>query len=226
MKSKQKRSNFVIATMALVVAGQSIAQGQKESVVIQKPANTTAAAPEDAQALSDQRHWQSLLKLAAKPDAVVTVKDLEDTYQQKAVHREQVGFFNYYSIKDFVTLFPDGDKFSRKRYPNRASVFISFYFFSGNNAKTCVTHTQAVHDLQEVGWRLHSHSPGKPIQGNIKEAIFSSATNASDTFLKDDQGIIIISYPESTGCIGSLRMEADKLEFDRIINESTSKDNL
>lgn len=223
MKSGHKcLTSFTIA-IAIAVVGQSSARSQNASSVTPTPAGDTVVASSNSLAVNDQRHWKSFLKLAAKPDAIVTANDLEDAYGQKPIRREQAGFYNYYSIKDFVTLFPDGDETARKRYPNRPSVFDSFYCFDGNDPKTCITRAKAIRDLKRIGWMLYTHSPAKPIQGDIKEVMLSNMTSASDTLLNGDLGIVLLSYPEKTQCIGSVRMKANKLEFDQITHGTTQK---
>lgn len=224
MQSGHPYLNSVIAMIAIAVAGQLLARAQNASLTIPAPISTAASAPGDSPAVNDQQHWHGFLKLAAKPDAVVTAKDLEEAYGQKPAHRQQAGFYNYYSIKDFVTLFPDGDEAARKRYPNQSSIFASFYFFGGNNPETCITRAQAIRELQRIGWRLYAHSSAKLVQGDIKEVKLSNTTPASDTLLKGDKGIVYLSYPEKTECIGSVRMKANKLEFDQITHGPASKD--
>lgn len=223
MKSDRKYLNSVIVTIVIAAMGQQIAQAQNAVLVAPASARTTAAVLRDSLGLSDQRNWQSFLKLAAKPNAIVTDKDLESAFEQKAVHQEQAGSYNFYRIQDIVTLDSNGDRFARARYPNRTSNFISFHFFDGRNAETCITRYRAISDLQRAGWVLRIHSPAVSIQGDIREVMPPDMGYASYTFIKGDQGIAILGYLEKTNCAVKLTMESDKLEFDRITHTNTSE---
>jgi len=216
MKSHRKYPKLIIATIALAAMGEPIARAQNAPLVAPTSASTTAAAPSNSLALSGQRHWQSFLKLAVRPNAIVTVEDLESAFGQKASHQG-----DYYRIQDFVTLEPNNDRFARTAYPNRASNFISFDFLPGLN-ETCISRGQVINDLQVAGWGLHAHSPGS-IRGDIKEVMPLDMPYGSYTFLKGDQGVLRLGYSEKTNCAMKVTIESDKLEFDRIIHANATE---
>ncbi|WP_266171401.1 hypothetical protein [Dyella subtropica] len=212
MKSNRKYRNLIIATIVIAATGQSIARAQGAPVIAPAAASTAAAPLDDSLPLSDQRHWEGFLKLAAKPNAVVTVKDLEDAFGQKAVYLKKNGLYDSYSIKDFVTLLPSEDRFAKERYPERASNYVSFGFLGRHN-KMCITRDQVISDLLNFGWILHAHSPA---EGDLTEDMPDDMKVGSDIFLKADQGVLRLIY-SITNCATTAIMQSNKLAFDEAI---------
>lgn len=217
MKSYRRYQTLVIAAIAIAAMGQPIVRAQNTSLVASASASTTASGPGNSLVLSGQHHWQSFLKLAGKPNAIVTVKDLESAFGQKAVHQG-----DYYRIQGFVTLAINNDRFARKTYPDRPSNFVSFEFPS-ESGETCITRSQVIRDLQMVGWVLHAHSQAGPIRGDIKEIMPSDMPYGSYTFMKGDQGVFLLGYSEKTNCAMKVTMESDRIEFERIIHANATE---
>jgi hypothetical protein len=224
MKLDRRYLNLTIVGIAIAVAWNSMARAQNGSAIASASASTVSAITIDPSAVSDQRNWQSFQKLAVKPNAIVTVRDLENAFGQKATHQEKAGFYNFYSIRNIVMLDSNGDQLARARYPSRASNFVFFHFFDSRNAETCITRDQAISELQKAGWVLRIHTLPAPIQGDIREVMPPDMGYATYTFTKGDEGVAILGYLEKTNCAGKLTMEADKLEFDRVTHSNLSGD--
>jgi hypothetical protein len=216
MKSERKYLELVIVMIFIVFMDQSMAGMQYPVPVSSASTGAANAVAGDSLVLNARRHWQSFLKLASKPNAIVTVNDLESAFGQKALHREQVGFYNYYRIQDVVTLTPISDQVLQPDHLSRMSSLIVFDFLAGHDPETCIASGQVIRDLQRAGWVLKTHTPGAAAQGDVKEIMPSDAPYGSYSFVKGDQGVLSFGYSEKTTCATSLRMESNKLKFDQI----------
>ncbi|WP_266171400.1 hypothetical protein [Dyella subtropica] len=229
MNQNRKYRNLIIATIAIAAMGPPIARAQNAPPVASAPASTTAANVRDPVALSDQRHWQSFLKLAAKPNAVVTVEDLEGAFQEKSVHRKNPGFPDSYKIQNFVEIAFGSNRLGLTlHYPERGSNFTFYEFLPPRpndnpwiDTKPCIAHEQAMRDLQRAGWVLHTHSPGEPIHGDIREQIPPGMPLGWYTLIKGDQGVLTLVYSEPTHCADRIIMQSDKFEFNRVTRAAT-----
>jgi hypothetical protein len=206
------RCSVLLGTaIALTVGMQSFALAQISSAttsVRTKPANGSTKRTAGAEAAYV---WERFLKLAAEPNAIVTIGELESAFGTKATHDG-----DFYRIHDFVALKPDSDRVAQSAYPNRFTSLVSLDFPGSLMGETCIRRNQALDDLKTVGWNVHSHSPGQSPQGDIREALPSDSPYGSYTLIKGDQGVIRLAYSESTGCATKLIMYADKVEFDRV----------
>lgn len=224
MRSKSKRAILINTTVVMMAIGQSAVRAQNGLPAASTSINSIAAVVRGDQVLTERQHWHDFLKLAAKPDAVVTLKEFEGAFGQKAVHRGDVSFYDFYGIQGFVTLDLHGDRAARKAYPRRVSNLVTFDFLGALMTETCITRDQVLGDLQKVGWELRMDSPAKSIQGDIKEIYPADMPYGSYTLVKGTQGVLLFTYSSKTNCAKKVTMQSDKLEFDRVnhINASES----
>jgi len=202
----------VVTAIAVAVGLQAVAQAQVSAAATPTQVASGAGSAERATSPTAKDAWQRFLKLAANPNGIVTVDDLESAFGQKATHQS-----DYYRVHGFdVSLKLDSNRTARAAYPNRPTNFVSFDFPGSLISETCVSRGQALRDLQAVGWQVHSHSAGLPPQGDIQEPLPSDSPHGSYIFIKGDQGVIELGYSERTSCATTLTMESDKLIFDRV----------
>jgi len=210
--SMDRRYPMILVTAIAVAVGlQSTALAQVGSAAVPAQTVSGAGSPELAAILGAKHVWQSFLKLASKPNAIVTVDDFESAFGQQVLHQG-----DYYRMQGFVALRLNNDRFARAAYPNRSTNFVSFDFPGSSEAKTCISRSQAISDLKMTGWLVHFHSSGAPPQGDLKEALPPDSPYGSYTLIKGDQGVILLGYSERTSCATTLTMESDKLVFDRV----------
>jgi hypothetical protein len=212
MKSSRKFFNLTIVTIVIAASGLPIVRAQDAPPVTSASRSINAAASEGSLALNDQLNWKSFLKLAAKPNGIVTVKDLEGAFGQKAVYQKKVGLYDSYSIKDFITLFTNDDQFAKKQHPELTFNEVSFRFL-GKYQETCITRDQAISDLQKFGWALRAHSP---VEGNFREMMPADMKVGSDMLTKGDQGVLRLIF-SITNCATTIVMQSNKLAFDKVI---------
>lgn len=174
-------------------------------------ANTNAAISKGTLAAEDQRHWQDFLKLAAKPNAMVTTRDVESAFGQRMVPDSRT---SAYGIPDAIGYFEHETPRFRRLYPGRKQLFIGLVLHD-TDPQTCLSETQVATDLQKAGWTPRSHEPDRNVVGVDKLRLHLSA---EDTFLKGDQGILDLIYPK--GCAYFPALQANKLEFDQITDAS------
>ncbi|WP_266171402.1 hypothetical protein [Dyella subtropica] len=214
MKSSRKCRNLIIATMVIAAMGQSIARAQSAPVVAAAPASSAAALPGDSLALSDQRHWQSFLKLAARPNAVVTLEDIKRSFRDETVSTTSPGQYGMPNALAYVVSIPER---LRELFPGRKQIHLDFYFHD-KDLRTCLTKEELVSDLNRAQWRqLFAHpefvQPGVDGGPPINYP-------AQTIFLKGDQGVISIAY--AGGCPESASLDANKIYFDLLTNKWTS----
>jgi len=200
------------AAIVVALGLQSIAVAQVGSAA--SPQQMDSGVAQAARAVNPivRQAWQSFLKLAAKPNAIVTVDDLESAFGQKAVDQG-----DYYRIQGLpITLLVNDDRVTRAAYPNRSARLVSFDFSGSVVAGTCIRRDQVISNLLATGWMLHSHSPGEPSQGDAREVAPPDSPYGSYILLKGDQGVIRLGYSERSNCATTLTMESDKLMFDRL----------
>lgn len=208
-----RRCSKLMATAIIVAIGSpSIALAQVESAASPQQVDLGAGHAERATNPAAQRAWQSFLKLAAKPNAVVTVDDLEGAFGQKAV--DQGGYYRIQGVP--ITLLVNDDRVARVAYASRTANFVYFDFPGSVVAESCIRRDQAISDLLATGWALHSPALAEPSQGDIREAAPPDSPYSSDILLKGDQGVIRLGYSEKSNCATTLTMASDKLMFDRL----------
>lgn len=202
---------LVIAIFA-AIGSQSIALAQVESAASSQQVKSGVGQAGLTAIPAALHAWQGFLKLAAKPDAVVTVDDLEGAFGKRAVDQG-----DYHRIPGIpIALLVNHDRVNRADHQNRSTVFVSFDFIDSLMIDRCIRSAQAISDLLAIGWTLHSHTPGEPPQGDIREAPPSDSPYGSYLLLKGDQGIIHLGYSERTSCATTLTMASDGLDLDRL----------
>ena len=200
------------AAIFVAIGLQSIALAQVESAASPQHVDSGSGHAVRVADPAARHDWQSFLKLAAKPNAIVTVNDLENAFGRKT---DDQG--DYHRIQGvLITLMVNSDRFARAVYPNRPTNFVSFDFTGSAIAETCIRRDQVISNLLAAGWLLHAHSSGESPQGDIREVPPSDSPFGSHILLKGDQGVIHLGYSEKSNCATTLTMESDKLTFDRL----------
>ncbi|MBB6244859.1 hypothetical protein [Rhodanobacter sp. MP1X3] len=199
--------------------GYSQTRAQNIHPIAPTSASTAAVTPDDTLEPIDQRNWRSFLKLAAKPNAMITPEDVESAFEQKVIHNERT---DEYDIRGVLKYFESETPRFRNPHPDRKRIGIIFIFQDKDFFNRCPSRSQFVSDLRMAGWTLLHHAQERDVPDGIDNNHSTFHLPARDTFLKGDQGIIHLTYPN--GCPDVAHMDADKLEFDRITRAPASED--
>jgi len=202
---------FVIGLIYLghSVAGRAQAPESSGSPAAPPSASTSATASESSLAAEDGRHWQNFLKLAAKPNGLVTQQDVDAAFGEKLVYGTQQ-FPDYgYKLGHFLRYFPSGNPLYLAKFPER-KLSSTNLTFQDKDPKTCLTESKITHDLQKAGWKFSSHEPGRrmpPTDGGTGNSFVGYAP-PNDIFQKGERGVVFVQYP--TKCPSDLSMHTDR----------------
>lgn len=167
-------------------------------------------ASEGGLAAEDRRHWENFLKLANKPNGLVTLQEVEAAFGEKLANHNT---YIFYKLGTFLTYQAGGFPLYRAKYPKRNTSSVSL-FFQDQNTKTCLTPSKIADDLRHAGWKFGNSLAAFPGSGPPRGCHNGlcptplPSVPPTDYFKKGDQGILFVAYP--TKCPGQVSMQTDR----------------
>ncbi|RUL73703.1 hypothetical protein [Dyella choica] len=215
MKAIIRCRNSIIAALAVAVVGQSIVQAQSASPDTLISANAATDVSRDSSALADKRSWQSFLKLAGQPNAVVTLEDIKRSFHGRIVPTTMTGRYEIPGVLLYFVYVPER---LHELFPDRKQMHVEVHFHD-KDSHTCLTKEEMLGDLNKAQWKLFTSIPASVQPGLDGGPLVHYPPQT--IFLKGDQGVLSIAYVD--GCPENASMEANKIYFDMLTNKKTSE---
>ena len=175
-------------------------------------ASTAERASEGGLAAEDRRHWEDFLKLADKPNGLVTLQDVEVAFGEKLIYGKP-SYANFYELGTFLRYQEGVFPLYRAKHPKRKTSSVTL-FLQDQNTKTCMTPSKIAGDLQHAGWKFGNSLAAFPGSGPPRGCHNGlcptplPSVPPTDYFKKGDQGILFVAYP--TKCPGQVSMQTDR----------------
>jgi hypothetical protein len=215
MKSGPQYLTLITSMIAVMAMWQPKTLAQETFSSVPVSASTAATGSLQILAISDQHHWQNFLKLAAKPNAVVTLEDIKKSFNESMVSTTMSGSYEIPNVLKYHASVPER---LHELFPDRKQVHVDLYFHD-KNPRTCLTKESLVSDLKGAGWKPLFTRPEiiQPGLDGGPPVHYPPET----VFLKGDQGVFSIAY--TSNCPESVSMDANKLYFDLLTHKKTSE---
>lgn len=197
---------------AQTVAGHTQTPVPGNSSTAPASASTAERASEGGLVAEDRRHWEDFLKLADKPNGLVTLQDVEVAFGEKLICGKP-SYANFYELGAFLRYQEGVFPLYRAKYPDRKTSSVTL-LLKNQNTKTCLTRHKITNDLQNAGWKFGNQLAGSPGSGPPRGCHNSLCPTPlprvppTDYFKKGDQGILYVAYP--TKCPGEVSMQTDR----------------
>ncbi|WP_199100932.1 hypothetical protein [Dyella sp. ASV21] len=211
MRSGLKYSISIMFLIAISAIGQPRACAQSGNSPPPAPTDDNSAASTPLLVISDQIHWQAVLKVAAKPNAMITIDDIKDSFQERTFKKVALGHYEIPGVLQYSVSDPER---LREQFPDRKQIHIEVYF-RDRDPRTCLAKERLAHDLTGAGWNKLFARPeltqpgldGGPPTHHLPEEIF----------VKEDQGVFSITYEND--CPQNVAIDANKIYFDLLVRK-------
>lgn len=173
-------------------------------VQVSPVATSPLVVPQNDLIAEDNRRWHDFLKLAAKPNAFITLDDVEAAFGEKLIFMS-----GRYMLGESIMNSVIYSTQNRPQHHQSRTDDIQVKFMD-KDRRTCLPKSTITAGLRKTGWKFVTRVPGTPAQIRCSDLCMGGMP-PRDEFLKGDQGVASVSYVG--GCPTEVEVAADRERF-------------